>query len=330
MSVRSWLKAVLEVGLVGSGIAALRLARLPRHSLVLAYHNVVPDDCPLGTLHLARGTFAEQIEQLLRTCSIVPLEEIFTPRELAALQALRGTTVVSARHVAEWLRTNRIPEGSFLLLTFDDGYRGAVTVGVAELARRGVPATLFIAPGFVGNGPYWWDSVTTHDGRDVDGELRDHAIRELRGEDRRVRRWARDCGLDTRVVPDYALVASEEELRRAVRHPGITLASHTWSHRNLARLTGAELREELTRPLEWLRQRFTAVIPWLSYPYGVGVRATEVAAVAAGYRAAVSLGNPWRSPDPGRAYAIPRLNVPSGLSLNGFALRTSGLIGSAA
>jgi len=305
MSVRSWLKAVLEVGLVGSGIAALRLARLPRHSLVLAYHNVVPDDCPLGTLHLARGTFAEQIEQLLRTCSIVPLEEIFTPRE-SADRRLR------------------------VAITFDDGYRGAVTVGVAELARRGVPATLFIAPGFVGNGPYWWDSVTTHDGRDVDGELRDHAIRELRGEDRRVRRWARDCGLDTRVVPDYALVASEEELRRAVRHPGITLASHTWSHRNLARLTGAELREELTRPLEWLRQRFTAVIPWLSYPYGVGVRATEVAAVAAGYRAAVSLGNPWRSPDPGRAYAIPRLNVPSGLSLNGFALRTSGLIGSAA
>ena len=305
MSVRSWLKAVLEVGLVGSGIAALRLARLPRHSLVLAYHNVVPDDCPLGTLHLARGTFAEQIEQLLRTCSIVPLEEIFTPRE-SADRRLR------------------------VAITFDDGYRGAVTVGVAELARRGVPATLFIAPGFVGNGPYWWDSVTTHDGRDVDGELRDHAIRELRGEDRRVRRWARDCGLDTRVVPDYALVASEEELRRAVRHPGITLASHTWSHRNLARLTGAELREELTRPLEWLRQRFTAVIPWLSYPYGVGVRATEMAAVAAGYRAAVSLGNPWRSPDPGRAYAIPRLNVPSGLSLNGFALRTSGLIGSAA
>ena len=305
MSVRSWLKAVLEVGLVGSGIAALRLARLPRHSLVLAYHNVVPDDCPLGTLHLARGTFAEQIEQLLRTCSIVPLEEIFTPRE-SADRRLR------------------------VAITFDDGYRGAVTVGVAELARRGVPATLFIAPGFVGNGPYWWDSVTTHDGRDVDGELRDHAIRELRGEDRRVRRWARDCGLDTRVVPDYALVASEEELRRAVRHPGITLASHTWSHRNLARLTGAELREELTRPLEWLRQRFTAVIPWLSYPYGVGVRATKVAAVAAGYRAAVSLGNPWRSPDPGRAYAIPRLNVPSGLSLNGFALRTSGLIGSAA
>src|SRR5437660_3069213 len=70
MSVRAAVRALLETGLVWSGGAALCRAALVNRSLVLAYHNVVPDDSPgFGDrpLHLPRRTFVRQIEHLLRT-----------------------------------------------------------------------------------------------------------------------------------------------------------------------------------------------------------------------------------------------------------------------
>src|SRR2546430_3619042 len=38
-----------------------------------------------------------------------------------------------------------------------------------SLARRGVPATLFVVPSFAGKGPFWWDAgegTTKSEGRD--------------------------------------------------------------------------------------------------------------------------------------------------------------------
>src|SRR5256886_8072315 len=85
-------------------------------------------------------------------------------------------------------------------ITFDDGYRGAVTLAVEELAQRGVPATLFVAPAFVGRGTFWWDVVAPG----LDGDLREHAIWDLGGEDHAVRRWAVERGLGSHPVPEYA------------------------------------------------------------------------------------------------------------------------------
>lgn len=300
MTVRGAVKALLETGLVWSGGAALRRAALARRALVLAYHNVVPDDGPCfgdRSLHLPRRMFVRQIEQLLRTHAVVPLGEILTPAP------------------------GRRPR---VAITFDDAYRGAVEIGVAELARRGIPATLFVVPEFVGRGPFWWDAVAA-EGGGVDPAVRAYALEELAGKDQDIRRWAEAHGLRLRAVPESALVASEDELGAAIRHPGITLASHTWSHANLARLSPAELQEQLARPLDWLRQRYRNVIPWLSYPYGLATRAVETAAAAAGYAAALALGGEWFAPAAVNPHSVPRLNVPSGLSANGFVLRTSGL-----
>lgn len=301
MSVRSTLKACLEAGLVRSGVTALRRAAHVRHALVLSYHNVVPDDCaPFGdrSLHLPRSVFVRQVERLLSTHAVVPLEQLLAPAP-----------------------PGRRPR---VAITFDDGYRGAVCIGVPELARRGVPATLFVVPGFVGKGPFWWDAVAPGAGG-VDPALRQRALVALRGRDPEVRRWAESQGLRLGAVPEWALVATEDELRDATRHAGVTLGSHTWSHPNLDRASEPELREELGRPLGWLRERFASVIPWLSYPYGLAGPTVEAAARAAGYAAALALGGAWFPPTGVNPWALPRVNIPSGLSENGFAIRASGL-----
>ena len=300
MSVRATLKACLEAGLVRSGVPALHRVARPGRALVLAYHNVVPDSYPpFGdrSLHLPRGLFVRQLECLLATHTIVPLEELLGPAP-----------------------PGRRPRAA---ITFDDGYRGAVLIGLPELAKRGLPATLFVVPGFVGKGPFWWDALAAQSG--VDPVLRRRALDELQGKDTEVRRSASAQGIPTNSVPECALVASEAELRGATRQSGITLGSHTWSHPNLARLTAAELREELQRPLTWLRERFASAIPWLSYPYGVATPAVETATRAAGYAAAVALGGGQFPPARVNRWAVPRENIPSGLSQNGFVIRSSGL-----
>jgi len=301
VSARSALKTLLETGLVWSGAPALRRIAVCHGSLVLAYHNVVPDDCPpFGdrSLHLPRRLFALQLERLLATYDVVSLDQLLVP-----------ASPRQRRRVA---------------ITFDDGYRGAVLIGVEELSKRGVPATLFVVPGFVGRGPFWWDAVACTAGG-VDPRLRERALQELAGKDPDVRRWAEERRLPLPPVPTWGLVASEDELREAVRHPGITLACHTWSHPNLARLEADELREEMRLPLAWLRERYARVLPWLSYPYGLATAAVEAAARQAGYAAALALGGGWFSPARVNRWAVPRLNIPSGLSANGFVLRTSGL-----
>jgi peptidoglycan/xylan/chitin deacetylase (PgdA/CDA1 family) len=132
---------------------------------------------------------------------------------------------------------------------------------------------------------------------------------------------------DTSHIPAYCRGASEGELRSAAEQPGITLASHSWSHPNLAALSPAELEDELVRPLVWLRERFTGILPYITYPYGCYSPEVERAAAAAGYRAALRIEGGWLRNGAANRYAIPRLDVPSGVSISGFRLRCSGVLG---
>lgn len=317
MSWRQVAKRALELGLERGGVAALSRWLARRGTLVLAYHDIVPDNAgePLlgagdRSLHLPQRAFAEQLDALVATHEVVSLE--------CALEEALGRGVAAARRQARRAR---------VAITFDDAYQGAVTSGVEELARRGLPATIFVAPAFVGAGTFWWDALATRHSRGLDPAVRARALHECRGLDADVRRWADSHGVARCELPPHARCASEEELARAAARPGITLASHSWSHANLTRLETAELHDELQRPLAWLRERFTDVCPVLSYPYGLSSPAVERAAAHAGYRAAMRISGGWLRAGEASAYALPRLDVPAGLSRAGFALRAAGVVG---
>ncbi len=278
-------------------------ARRRSSALVLAYHNIVPDgERPVGdlSLHLPQASFSAQLDLLASTHDIVSLDE--------AVRPVDG----SARPRAA--------------ITFDDAYRGAVRAGVPELARRGLPATIFVAPAFVGGGTFWWDALADDTG--LPEAIRSHALGALRGEDSAIRRWASGQGIRERALPDHQTVAAEAELAEATRNAGIQLAAHTWSHPNLAALDDDQLESEISRPLEWLRARFVAVTRWISYPYGLWSPAAERVAEAAGYEGGLRVDGGWLDPARSRTqrFAIPRLNIPAGVSIAGFELRSSGLL----
>ncbi len=302
-SVRARLKRSAELLLSGAGAARAARWYRRRGTLVLAYHNVVPHGEPRGgdrSLHLPQREFASQLELIGRTHEVVPLERLAEPRSGGRPRAV---------------------------ITFDDAYEGAVTAGVHELARRGMPATVFVAPAFVGGRSFWWDVLADPD-RGLEPSFRDRALARLRGEDEEIRGWAARAGMEAREVAPHMRAATESRLADAVRAGGITLASHTWSHPNLAALDAEALEREMERPLRWLRERFGAALPWLSYPYGLSSPAVEDAARRAGYTGAFRVEGGWLLQDFAGAprFALPRVNVPAGGSLEYFSLLTSGLL----
>jgi peptidoglycan/xylan/chitin deacetylase (PgdA/CDA1 family) len=303
VSVRSLAKPAAERLILLSGVPALWRLRRRADVLILAYHNVVPDDaraCGDESLHLRRSRFAAQLEQLCRTHTVVPLREA--------------------------LNADRQPRGRpWAAITFDDAYQGAMTLGAAELAHRGLPATVFVAPQYVGGAAFWWDRVLLPADPRARADFRQRALVECAGRDDAVRDLAARCGYGERDVPAYARCASESEVRDAVGRAGIELGSHSWSHPNLAALTAGEVADEVTRPLPWLRSRFDAVVPLLAYPYGQLSETVAEVAGRAGYSAGLLIAGGWLRRDRRDPMRVPRVDVPAAVSTAGFALKSSGL-----
>lgn len=298
---RRYLKQLAELGLVWSGAPRIALAGHRSRTLILAYHAIVPHgETPTGdaSLHLAQAQFAAQLDALAQSHDVVPLA-----------QALASGPGPSGR-----------PR---VAITFDDAYQGALDAGVAELVRRGVPATIFVPPGLLGGQRFWWDVLAPADGGELDPALRGRALAEWRGEGA-VILAALGADADARHVPAYARSATEADLDRVAALPGITLGSHTWSHPNLAALDAASLDAELRRPLAWLRERYRGALPILTYPYGLQSHAVQRATAAAGYEAGLCIDGGWVV-EPRMPFALPRLDVPARVSRAGFRLRVSGV-----
>jgi peptidoglycan/xylan/chitin deacetylase (PgdA/CDA1 family) len=303
MDFRRHIKRTIEQGALWSGIPGAMRRQRRGHVLILAYHNIVPDNAQAAgdrSLHLSQRKFAEQLDSLMRTHDIIPLT--------TALAGYSGQRPAVA-------------------LTFDDAYEGAVTVGISELEQRGLPATIFVAPSFLNGHDFWWDALTESGEKAVSPELRAWALTECAGRDAEVRvRAPRDRQARLVRAPAHARCAQEHDLVAAAGRPGITLGSHSWNHPNLARLDDDALATELTLPLAWLRERFSNVLPVISYPYGLSSARVESAARDAGYTAGLRIEGGWLSGNATQdAFALPRLDVPSGISAAGFELRTSGV-----
>jgi peptidoglycan/xylan/chitin deacetylase (PgdA/CDA1 family) len=268
--------------------------------LIIAYHGIIPEgESPAGesALFVPQRDFARQLDVLAAEADVVPLNRIDEPGD--------GRPRVA--------------------ITIDDAYRGAVNEGVRELAVRSLPATIFVAPGRLNNHVFWWDALL-YRSAELDGQLRDHALHKLGGADERVRAWAAQQGIPAHdELPAYAQSATSAELAAALKFPGITLGSHTWSHPNLASLGILDVVTEVRRSRDWLRKEFgEKVIDWLAYPYGLESVDARVAAADASYAGAVGMGGGWHRAADVSPFARPRFSVGSGLSVNGLRARLQG------
>ena len=279
----------------------------PRDSLVvLTYHNIVEraEDAARGeaTLHVDRATVAEHLDLLRETHDVVSLADV-----------LSGARSFSDRPRA--------------LITFDDAYHGAMTIGVDELVRRRMVATFFVTPGFCDGRTFWWDELAGGYGGVMPSTVRHSALVEHRGIEVRVRAWIDRDALRTGTPSDVMRCSTARELKDAARAPGITFGAHSWSHPALSAIDSSMLADELRRPLIWLRESFDNSLPALAVPYGLSSSHVESEARRHGYIVVFTGRRGWVPSPIVAPFALPRQNVPAGIPRHSFLLRSSGVIG---
>ena len=133
--------------------------------VILMYHRIADEPVDPWGLAVSPARFEEQLQVLRRTRHPLPLTD-FVHRLVA------GT--LPARAVA---------------LTFDDGYADNLFAGKPRLVAADIPATVFLATGYLDRtGEFWWDELA----RLI---LLEHGPQSLevvvRGDDHAFRAWHR-------------------------------------------------------------------------------------------------------------------------------------------
>lgn len=298
MSVRAILRQAAEVAIGATGTVAV--VRRWRRGVVpiLAYHNVVPvEEAGRGdaSLHLPLPHFVAQVERVAKAFDIVDL-----------------ATAVSEPAPGP---------GPRAVITFDDAYRGAVTLALPELARRGIPATVFVSPALLGTPSTWWDEAA--EAGVLSPEWRERALTDLHGKSGAIRDLAFTNRRVPALPPSFGIATADElDLHCG---DGVALGSHAWAHEHLPSLPAPELETSLRKTLQWLAERPGRTVTWLAAPYGATSEAVSRTARTLGHAGVLRIdGGPWNPV--GDQADLPRINVPAGVSLRGLDLRTIGLI----
>jgi peptidoglycan/xylan/chitin deacetylase (PgdA/CDA1 family) len=104
--------------------------------LILIYHRIAEEPNDPWGLAVSPSHFEEHLRVLCRTRQPLALAE-FVAR----------------------LRAGTLPRRA-VALTFDDGYVDNLTAGKPRLVAAGVPATVFLATGYIDrHEPFWWDEL---------------------------------------------------------------------------------------------------------------------------------------------------------------------------
>lgn len=293
---RTLVRGAVELTGTASGLSSLARRAHRSTVAVLAYHNVVqPEDAGHGdaSLHMPLPDFLEQLDRLAQTHRIVDLETAFDSSRSDRPRAV---------------------------ITFDDAYRGAVTLALPELARRRLPVVVFTSPGLLGAHSTWWDDLAG--AGLLSPEARLSALVDEAGRADAVRARFMD-GHHAPHLPESYGIATPQELRD---HCGgiVSLGSHAWAHEHLPSLGDTELQENLARTRQWLAEFESPASSWLALPYGEGSPDISRTAQTVGHAGVLRInGGLWKTGHD--RVLLPRINVPAGISLRGLELRTSGL-----
>jgi peptidoglycan/xylan/chitin deacetylase (PgdA/CDA1 family) len=279
------------------GLAAINRAGRLR---VLAYHDVSDP-----------AAFARHVEHLVACWTPV------TGAQVA--RAGRGDESLPRRAV--WV-------------TFDDGYPGVVTHALPLLQRHGVPATLFVCPGYIDTtDAFWWEIV--------EGAAALGLVHDVEG-----RPWTATQALSTaKCMPDPQRRAFVERLTeglastdpdavtrsqlttqdlRTWTEAGLELENHTWDHPCLDRCSPTEQDRQIRVAHRWLAQRFSPAPRALAYPNGNATPVAKETLRELGYRTALGFDHRLAKAT-GEPLRLSRLRVEAIADLDRFRAIVSGV-----
>lgn len=252
--------------------------------------------------------------------------------------AKRNFDIVSFRDLRRCEAEGRAWPERGLIVTFDDGYRDNYSNAMPVLKELGIPATIFLATGYIGRkNLFWWDAIaysvkhtdrpsihypelspepvslaTVADRRRAIEMILGY-VKEIPEEMRLVfqDRLYRDLGVrpSDRVADRMHL--SWDEVRN-MSACGIEFGSHSVTHPILANVSRRQLEEEVSESKRMIERNTGQEVLAFAYPAGRTSRFNKMAeeAVArAGYSYAVSYEEGLASQDRSDPYSLSRIHV---------------------
>lgn len=218
----------------------------------------------------------------------LPVEEFRQQMQYIA----RNFDVVTLNDIAE----GRIGNGKSkysVAITFDDGYRDNFTSAFPILKELGIPATIYLATGYVGTSRIpWYDRICLAFKLTVRTQfhlaktaapagpmatlaerlaLLDRVLDWLRELDDEARRQAMPkifaaLGVPSSLtLPNYML--GWDEIKQMKAH-NIEFGAHTVSHPVLSRTSGRQLQEEISASKKTIEQKLKTEVRHFAYPFG--------------------------------------------------------------
>lgn len=240
--------------------------RLGRHQ-VLLFHRVLPALDEMMPDEPDEELFDRLVQRLARDFNVIALSDAVARSE-----------------------TGSLPSAS-LSITFDDGYADNFTAALPILEKYRVPATFFIATGFLNGGRMWNDTLVETARRLPVGEFidplepdsapvriasdadrREFAYRAIRHckylplaeRDEKVNRFA---SLQDAPLPD-SLMMTDEQVRQMHASAYSEVGAHTRSHPILAECDDAQALQEVSQSVDDLENILGERPSLFAYPNG--------------------------------------------------------------
>ena len=270
----------------------------------------------------------------------------------AQIQHLASTAhIITLQKYLDHIEAGKPLLNKSIVVTFDDGYKDNLTIAAPILRKYGVPATFFIATGYIGTDKMKWEDqlsclirrskvevvslslpstdVSFNIASDKDkfkaidtlvniiGHLnqteRLQILEELRGQVKM------KCGGQADIMMTW------DDVRQLADTPGFSIGSHTVTHQHLTRIPLDDVIFEVTSSKEQLEDEIGCPATLFSYPYGDFNHDVTTALQSAGYKSAgtIEYGQNNIHSDP---FRLKRVQTPnqSGARFNaGLWLRTS-------
>lgn len=299
----------------------------PVGAIILMYHSVADD------------SFTEFIDPPNRLSP-----EIFD-RQMFFLRKHRH--VIPLSELARQLSEGITPPAGTVCITFDDGYLDNLTIAAPILHSYQLPATLFLATGYVESGDAQWADVLywqfKHRTADhlyiAEREIgkfdlsskseKLSALRILHNELLEADRFSRSLLLTTiknQLLPTGRmprLTINWDELRALRdRHPLIDIGGHTCDHIDLSKHYGITAKSQITNCANDIERELGIKPTLFSFPYGRWCEITRNFVANSGWLLAVGDGDFHRISPTSDRYVIPRIDAPR--TLTDLRFKTSG------
>lgn len=233
---------------------------------ILIFHRVLPTPDPLIPWEPDARRFEWQVKYLSKIFNVISLSDAVDRLQLGTLPSRAAC------------------------ITFDDGYADNLTVAAPILQRYGLPATVFVAPGYVDGGIMFNDVVidmvrnTTSSWLDLEEHgLGRHAVVTI--DDKlaaigkilaqlKYQSFEQRSDLARQLVERRSeslaqldLMLSSQQLK-TLRSDLLEIGAHTVNHPILAKLPAAQAQQEILSSKQWLEARLEREVTLFAYPNG--------------------------------------------------------------